>query len=683
MWLQFAISCLFSTVVLYLPGFVFLRVMSKKSLFSICFAPVISLSVYSLIELFFLSFQIKCSAVSIGAATVAVIGMSAVGAKLLSCGVEQAKSEKGLDFSFWDLMFLCLFLLVGIVSVALYFVRPLDGPNSFFQGWDNTHHLAAIRTFVNSAEWNPLSSNRYLMTDVSPYLSNAASFYPSAWHVLCASVVSTMNVSIPMAINCVNAVLIGVVFPVSMFWLLRLLTESNKMALLFGSLITMGVPACPWDYVIYGPLFPNLMSTVLVPLGMAIFIQALQRVSQRSWKHCINSVLLLVAVVFSITLSHPNGVFTLLLLLSPYLVIWSARESKTLGANKVVRIIVPCVIVVAIVLFWTLCFNLPFLSDLVSVLWPSIKTVRQALSDVFFLSIVNHPEQPVIAFFLLLGIACSLYVPRHRWAVVSFILAALLYVVDAGTDLEIKSFLSGFWYTDYHRTGSLVGLMAIVLSVIGLSVISNGAQQRFSSRDMRIPHAVIVFMATALYCSTAVFIFSNRYAIKGANDEMSAFEYQATEFGCQYDFQLIYYDVMTYEEQLFSEKALGMMEEHALILGSPNDGSFLLYPLYNANMYYRNARRPSEKAETPESKIIRTRLCNYAFDSEVQEAVKQIGARYVLLLDAGEREDEFRINYVIYYPEDWVGIESISESTPGFTLLYQDKDMQLYEINRL
>ena len=67
---------------------------------------------------------------------------------------------------------------------------------------------------------------------------------------------------------------------------------------------------------------------------------------------------------------------------------------------------------------------------------------------------------------------------------------------------------------------------------------------------------------------------------------------------------------------------------------------------------------------------------------QVQEAVDDIDAEYVLLLDQGENDEEERQRFWSYYPEQWIGIEAISDDTPGFTVVLAEDDMRLYKIDR-
>jgi hypothetical protein len=85
------------------------------------------------------------------------------------------------------------------------------------------------------------------------------------------------------------------------------------------------------------------------------------------------------------------------------------------------------------------------------------------------------------------------------------------------------------------------------------------------------------------------------------------------------------------------------------------------------------------KDETKASKQIRYGLNRVSCDFDVSSNVKQTGAKYLLVLDYGESGRE-GIDMPGFHKSDWAGIDSVDDSTPGFSLVLSDKDMRLYSI---
>ena len=124
------------------------------------------------------------------------------------------------------------------------------------------------------------------------------------------------------------------------------------------------------------------------------------------------------------------------------------------------------------------------------------------------------------------------------------------------------------------------------------------------------------------------------------------------------------------------------MPEGSLVVNNPMDGSFLAYGIYDLRVYYRNFVGFGGDNETDESKAIRLHLSEYATNVEVQEAVEKVDAKYVIVLRGSEDEASFIDLRDDYDPTLFCGITSITEETPGFSLVLKTGFMELYEIER-
>ena len=97
------------------------------------------------------------------------------------------------------------------------------------------------------------------------------------------------------------------------------------------------------------------------------------------------------------------------------------------------------------------------------------------------------------------------------------------------------------------------------------------------------------------------------------------------------------------------------------------------------NLYYRlNTNYGISDGETPESKAIRKGLKDICSDNKVRSAVSEVGASYVLLLKPDFKE--IGMYYPAYKPEEWTGIDGITDQTPGFEPIAEAGEMRLYKI---
>ena len=136
---------------------------------------------------------------------------------------------------------------------------------------------------------------------------------------------------------------------------------------------------------------------------------------------------------------------------------------------------------------------------------------------------------------------------------------------------------------------------------------------------------------------------------------------------------------LTREEDLFVRRALQQIPKGSLIVNVPRDGSCNCYAVEDANVFFRRANITG-MADEETCEIVRLRLRDYVEDKEVHDIIKELGIKYVLLLDCEPSENPTTIE-IRYKPEDWYGIETIDENTPGFTLVLSEGDMRLYAVD--
>lgn len=169
MWLTFFVAMLIAGAFLYVPGFFFLRAFRVRSTISLCCAPVFTVVAYFLITCLlsaldvFASWTTVALPVIVFAVVLAALSHSLLGfrGRCLS-GFEAGNCGSlfgGLLSKEW--VSIVLYILIGLTVVGIVFIKNLDGPDSFLQAWDNSHHLSSIRAFLESGDYSMLSTSLY------------------------------------------------------------------------------------------------------------------------------------------------------------------------------------------------------------------------------------------------------------------------------------------------------------------------------------------------------------------------------------------------------------------------------------------------------------------------------------------------------------------------------------------
>lgn len=680
MWGLFFASVAVATLFLYAPGYLFLRALRIARLVSVVCAPLVTVSVYGVLTILYAKAGIFCSwttlvlPVAIACAALCVVG----------CLVG-SKKEHVLGFSIGDRshrrdwLHLGLYVVVAFLIAMFLFVRSLDGLDSYVQDFDNIHHLGVTLGYVESGDWSPFSATLYATADdalINPLPESA--FYPAAWNWIAALLVSSIGVSVPLAANAVNFVLVVLVFPMNMFLLMRLVFRDMPSVVPFGALVTLGFSAFPWGFFTFGPLYPNMMAFSMLPSVACCFISLFQKDACRRSRIVAGAVFCIGLVCF--VFSQPNALFTMGVFLMPLCVYQVALAADRLSVSQPRKtyvkgaLCVLCIILIAIV--WLAFYHAPFMQGVVSHSWPAFSTRSQALVDVLLLVFREQGTQLVLAALVVAGILYTLKNRTYLWISCAYVMMCAMFIVDVTSDAPVKFLLTGFWYTDSCRVAASAALFAMPLAALGLwlaaravrYLLSLTSNMRRRSRSIAAACAVAgVFLLANLYPS---FILAGFGAVKTGMGTMT--NTLVTKNGYQYP------RVYDADEIAFVREVVNTIPADSLVINIPDDGSAFSYPTSGLNTYYRYLRTYGEENETKESRIIRSSLSRITSDDRVRAAVDQIGAEYVLVLDQGEGD---RPRFFTYENgKNWRGIESIRDTTPGFEVVLGRGDMRLYRI---
>ena len=221
MWGLFFISVLVALLLLYVPGYFFMRAFRIAPMAGLVLAPVVTLVVYSLLSIAYSKAGVFCSWAMLFApslvASMALFAVLRLAPRAKAPRIDMVSSGKGLaGFSAktTDWAVLGLYVGIGILVSLFVLVRTLDGPDSFVQEFDNVHHLGTIRGFVESGDWSSLGVSLYATdADASMAPLDVSEFYPAAWHSVAALLVSALDAPIALAANVANFVFAAIVFP--------------------------------------------------------------------------------------------------------------------------------------------------------------------------------------------------------------------------------------------------------------------------------------------------------------------------------------------------------------------------------------------------------------------------------------------------------------------------------------
>lgn len=580
------------------------------------------------------------------------------------------------------LPYLCTLALSVPVTVYL-FVRGIGLPDNFLQVYDNSFHLSVVQSMKHASSYSILSIGSYLEAGSKVFSPNAsAGFYPAAWHIVAALVARAFDISVMASINLTNFVFVAFVLPLGVQSLIAVLTKGDVQKGICAAVVTLAAIAFPWTLLYWGPVYPNFAAFCTVPAVASVFILFMQGFDERR-SVCLTDCPVLVAMLFglaSLVSLQPNALFTLGILLVPSIVLClGGLFERQLLRIQSISVKFACyasrgIVLLAVAVIWFLMTKASFLQGVINFHWPSFTYIFDALWRAFSFSFNESTPCILLACLVVLGSLCALGNKYFRGYFFVYLFSVMLFVVDATQEGSIRHFLTGFWYTDQYRVAAMTSLFSISLSTLGLDFILRKVQSAFSvsveiDRSARyLPQALcIVLIACGLFWPESVNLSINNYSPVGFTKSVFNYMYSI-------------YDVdnnLTSDELAF----LGEVKQIAgdeLIVNNPFDGSVYGYATNDLNLMYRKFSSFG-KGETKASRQIRHKIDRVSFDSGVASVVKQSGAKYLLVLDYGENGRE-GVDMPGYHKSGWVGIDSVDDSTPGFSLVLSEKDMRLYSI---
>lgn len=584
-----------------------------------------------------------------------------------------------------DALLVCLYITVGLVITGWFFVRNLDTPWAFNQNHDNTMHLNVIRYFLDSGNYSPLIN---LSSGISAELAPAgggASFYPSAWHLVAAFVAEINGGAVVIAENASIFALIAISYPLSVLSLISSIFRNDRIRLLCGAVISLSFGAFPWLIIAKaGPLFPFVAGLIFVPGLQAAFIDVVDScLCKRIWK--VRHLVFFSVCLLGLAFIHPSAVFSLAVCLIPYCIerAWKNEDwyvRRSLGA----RALRTGLIVLLISCIWVFMYRLPLLQSVVGFDWPKTITVVQGVVNALTLSFATNTTQIILAIFLMIGFLVTFFRPGKTWISVTFVFACSLYVISAGTEIPLKALLTGFWYTDPNRLASTAIIAAIPLVVEGfaqsllglgkaLSMAIDSADGKIMSKQT---HKGLFALCFALICCG---VFFPSFTYPGQGDITTAFGSVDDALFDQYQIKDV--NFLDKDEQDFVYEVKNVIPQDALVLNMADDGSMFAYGTADLNVYYKTSQVQSNPNESKTSRLLRNSLCDISRNQEVRDAVKQLDAHYVLILDEGGIRDDSHPYYLYYNTDDWKGFNDLTASTEGFSVVLQQGDMMLLKID--
>ena len=692
MWGMFFAAALVGALFLYVPGALVLSGLRMNAPSAIAFSPLLGIPATIALCIAYPVLGVETNWATLFLPLLAVGLAVCIIGHLRARGLARRRfGERSVEACRFDARALALYLVVGIAVSTVMFVTFLQDPTHYMQEYDNVSHLGSIRGFIESGDWSPFDTTLYsTAADAAINPLPGGGFYPTAWYNVATFMVSLLDIPVTLAENAANFVFVAVVLPTSMFAFMRIVFQDRRDVVCWGAACVLAFSAFPWMIIAWGPIFPNAAAYCLLPLVTALFVAIFRSGAAR--RERIGAAALFAVGIVALAFAQPNAVFVVGVWLIPFCVYRAALAADLLhrkgAARWVLRVVFGVAMVAVICVVWYAMYRLPFLRAVVEHSWVAAQYKLEAFLHALTLGFMDDGVQIALAVLVVVGAAWTLKERRWLWLSFSYALACAMFVVDASSDGPLQHLLTGFWYTDYYRVAAMAALFGIPLASMGIALVARAVKRALAGASLSPKSATAVaatLCAAVLVVGTVcpgVPVKEDRAEAEEEVPELGRGSFLSVEQRLSWQNNVNY--IYTTEEKEFVKEAIALLPEDALVINEPNDGSCFSYVVDGMRTYYRYLRTYGEGGETPESELIRSRLDSISYDDRVKEAVKSVGATYLLQLDQGRvyNPADPDSNFFFTYENGslWRGIDLVNDDTPGFEVVLARGDMRLYRI---
>lgn len=554
---------------------------------------------------------------------------------------------------------------VGAVLIARRVTQLVGAPDNISQRYDNVFHLNAVRYVLDTANASSLDLGRMGGG------GGRASIYPAVWHSFAALVTQLTGSDVAVSVNVINLLACAVLWPVSVVFLTRTVIGPRALGLAAAGIVSSGFVAFPYLLMVWGPLFPNLMSTSVLPAALAAAVMLCRRASGMRITG-LQGWLALGFAMAGVALSHMSSVNALVAFSAPLVAVTLAGRARRLAAEKaswrayILPVFLALASLAAAAAAWKI-LRPGFYGG-----WKPHQTVAGAVGEVVSNAPLGTDVLLVTSVLALVGVGVVVRRPELWWLLGSYAVAASLYIVDAGYAKGwARDFFTGTWYQDTNRLAAYLPIFATVLAALGVSVVGRATSKWFSARY-------------GIHARPA----PERRLLPRPDGDAAGWRFAAGVAACAVIAVLIqlgpvrnyivhskvFYErdtkdsiVSSNEYKLFDRLA-GEVPEGAVIAVNPWNGGSLAYAFSDRDVleYHQT------QTKNADMRAVAQGLADAATKPGVCDAVKRLNVRYAL--DLGSQ-------YLLNHPSSrkYPGLQNLDKSK-AVRLVDQEGNAKLYEV---
>lgn len=526
---------------------------------------------------------------------------------------------------------------LGTLLLGGAMMRGMYRPDQPLQAWDAVYHYNAL-WFIRD------TGNASSLGGLSPlYAGTIEPYYPTVWHSIVA--VAPGFAEVTEAGNASSIVLGTAAWIGGLLALSRVVWPARALPVVLTPVIAATFVTFPIVAVSMLGVWPFAVSVACLPGALALMIAALR--GDQSWRLHLAHGLGLAGAAAGVVLAHGSGLFSIVLLAAPLLVVLLARQGRRFWrrGHRVAVVVAAVVLIAGVVGVASWLVQFPPVAAIIA--------YRRGGQDSYLPGIGSLLiDNPLIYVYPILSVnlavtalvVVGVYVAvsrRHaRWLVVALVASAFLTLLAAGPPDNPMRVLAGLWYTQPSRLNQLYVIPAVVLAAGGAAWVSRKIADRWTGSITTatvVVVAAIAVLTTGFRWPTQVEVMSSVY----------------------HRWPIAWGTILEPDEIEMIDRAEDSLPEDAVVLGEPVAGSPYLLARSDVEVVYPQLTLVEQ---SPERMLLAQDFDQWWRDTSVCEAVEALGVTHVyaddLTFDDGGK-----------WESTTPGLRRISTRRPGFELV--------------
>lgn len=605
-WWQVLPGILALALVWVVPGYAVLRLLGARGLIALGAGPAVTSGLAGVLAIGYDLVGVRWSLLTMllgmaGAAALAAGVGAWLGTTQHPSGVTVA-GERALRHTERAWLALTWALGGGVLAAAM--MTGMGRADQPAQAWDAVFHLNALWFIRDTGDASSLGG-------LAPmYGGTVAPFYPAVWHAVVAVAPGFPRTA--EAANASSVVLGSAIWIAGLVALSRVVWPARALPTVLTPVLAAGYVTFPAIAVSMLAVWPFALSVACLPGTIALLIACLRGVL--SWRMHLALGLGLAWAVLGVVMAHPSGLFSLVLLALPLLVMLVARQLRRLArrGHPVLAVGSGVGLLVAVVGGLYLLVNFPPVRAIMEYHRGGQKSYLPALGSLS----IDHPliyvykitsVGLVLTVLVWLGIALTLRWRHARWLVVALVMTLALTLLAAGPPDNPARILAGFWYTQASRLNQLLVIPAVVLAAGAASWLARSIGRAVGIRIEAAAALVVVgvvVLTSGLRWTTQVQVMASTYTAM----------------------PIAWGTILEPEEVAMIDRAGQVLPQGAVVLGEPVAGSPYLLHRADVQVVYPQL---TEIPGSPERALLQERFDDWRSYPEVCEAVRALGVTHV------------------------------------------------------